>query len=140
MKKWCLVSILVLSLVVLPGGAAKYKTLADILQEALNVVTEITPVEAAAKVGEKDVVFLDVREPTEIENGRIPGAVVLPRGLLEFKIEKMYPDRDAQLFVVYCKAGGRGLLATKTLIEMGYKAVNIKGGITAWKKEGLPLE
>jgi len=52
----------------------------------------------------------------------------------------MYPDGDAQLFVVYCKAGGRSLLATKTLIEMGYKAVNIKGDITAWKKEGLPLE
>lgn len=72
--------------------------------------------------------------------GHVPGARHIPRGLLEFKIDKKIPDRTADI-ILYCKMGGRGCLAACTLCRMGYKnAKNMDGGWMAWEKAGYPVE
>jgi molybdopterin/thiamine biosynthesis adenylyltransferase/rhodanese-related sulfurtransferase len=85
-------------------------------------------------------VLLDVREADEWESGRLPGAVHLPRGRLELRIESLVPDRGAKL-IVYCEAGTRSLLAAEALGRLGYSDVSsLAGGVKRWKDEGLPLD
>ncbi len=88
----------------------------------------------------EDFTVLDVREPGEWQQGHIPGARHIPRGLLEYLAADELPDKDARI-VVHCAVGGRGTLATKTLQEMGYTNVaNMQGGTNAWQEEGYELE
>lgn len=76
--------------------------------------------------------ILDVREPDEHEKGVVPGAVRLPRGFLELKIEEICPDRGREV-VVYCAGGVRSVLAAKSLLDMGYTRVkSVAGGYKAW--------
>lgn len=87
-----------------------------------------------------DVTVLDVREPDEWEEGHIPGAKHVPRGLLELRSSAALPDKDARI-VVHCAHGGRGSLAAKTLGEMGYTNVaNMEGGLSAWREAGYEVE
>ena len=66
--------------------------------------------------------------------GHVPGAMDIPRGLLEFKVGKKVPDKNAKI-IVYCKKGGRGCLGMCTLCQMGYKnSKNMAGGWKAWEK------
>ncbi|MDI3524252.1 MULTISPECIES: rhodanese-like domain-containing protein [unclassified Kosmotoga] len=140
-KAFGMLLVLVLATMVLISADKAYKTVADLLTDARSTVKEITVEEAYDLYRKKasDIVFLDVREAEEVEAGHIPGATWIPRGLIEFKIEKMFPDRNAQVFVVYCKSGGRSLLAAKTLQEMGYEVMSVKGGFTAWKTKRFPI-
>jgi sulfur-carrier protein adenylyltransferase/sulfurtransferase len=86
------------------------------------------------------IVFLDVRERDEWDEGHISGALHVPRGYLESRIEGLVPDRTAKL-VVYCAQGNRSAFATKTLNELGYEnVVNLQGGYTDWKRNGYPTE
>jgi rhodanese-related sulfurtransferase len=89
---------------------------------------------------EADAVILDVREPNEYEVAHIPGSLNLPRGLLEFSIWTLVPDKNKQIFV-YCKTGARAALATKQLNELGYThAVAVDTGGVAWVKAGYPVQ
>lgn len=89
--------------------------------------------------GKEKIIILDVRDKDEFETGYIPGAINLSRGMLEFKIGTVIPDKDARI-IVYCGVDLRGPLATKTLQEFGYiHAVNINGGLKAWKAAGYPI-
>jgi len=86
------------------------------------------------------VVLIDVREPDEVAAGRIPGAVNIPRGFLEQRIEASAPARDAAV-VLYCGSGPRSILGARTLALLGYRDVSsLAGGITAWKGSGRPVE
>jgi sulfur-carrier protein adenylyltransferase/sulfurtransferase len=83
---------------------------------------------------------VDVREPDEWTEGRIPGAIHIPRGNLESRIEQAAPDR-AQPILLYCAAGNRSAFAAKTLEELGYEHVtSLAGGYTDWKRNGFPTE
>jgi molybdopterin/thiamine biosynthesis adenylyltransferase/rhodanese-related sulfurtransferase len=83
---------------------------------------------------------VDVRERDEWDEGHIPGAVHIPRGSLESRIETAFPGRDEPL-VVYCQSGARSAFATKTLEELGYtNVVNLAGGFTDWKRNGFATE
>jgi rhodanese-related sulfurtransferase len=83
---------------------------------------------------------LDCRESKEFKMGHVPDAINIPRGLIEFKIDKKIPDKTTKI-VVYCKVGGRGCLSACTLCRMGYKNVmNMAGGWMAWEKAGYPVE
>ena len=117
------------------------KTADDLVKEAKEKVCEISVAEAKTKIAsDASVIILDVREPDEFEKGHIPKAVNIPRGLLEFKVAKEIPTKDANI-LVYCKSGGRSCLACSTLLEMGYKnAVSIAGGWAAWLKAGYDVE
>lgn len=95
-----------------------------------------------------DTLLIDIREPAEFQKGHLPGALHLPRGLLEFEIHglvqrSLTDDRAApedQAILLYCGTGGRSALAAESLETMGYRNVlSLDGGIVAWAQAGLPL-
>ena len=119
---------------------ARDMTAKDIVAEAKKSVTAITVSQAKSLHGQSGVIFLDCREPKEYKAGHVPGAINIPRGLLEFKIGKKIPNKN-QKIVFYCKKGGRGFLSAHNIKRMGYKKVsNMKGGWKAWTKKGYPVE
>jgi len=119
---------------------AKDMTASDLVDEAKKNITSISVSDAKALLDKGGVVFLDCRTSKEFKSGHIPGAVNIPRGLLEFKIDKKIPDKNASV-VIYCKSGGRASLGCYNLVRMGYKNIkNIDGGWKAWTKAGYPVE
>jgi molybdopterin/thiamine biosynthesis adenylyltransferase/rhodanese-related sulfurtransferase len=97
---------------------------------------EISEVDARAAHGLEGAVWVDVREGDEWAEGHIPGAVHVPRGNLESRIEGAVPDRATPV-VLYCAAGNRSVFAAKTLGELGYlDAHSLVGGFTDWKRNG----
>jgi rhodanese-related sulfurtransferase len=122
------------------------RTVKQMLEEANNAVPRITPEEAKALAGRTDVVFLDVREPPEVATtGKVPGALTIPRGLVEFRADPESPLHDAQFdraktIVAYCASGGRSALVGKTLKDMGYENVRNLGGFKGWLDAGGPVE
>lgn len=120
--------------------ASKDMTANDLVSEARKSICEITVAEGKELLDTGGYVFLDCREPKEFKMGHVPGAINIPRGLLEFKIEKAVSDKNENI-VIYCKKGGRGCLAACTLCRMGYKNVkNMAGGWMAWEKAGYPID
>src|SRR6186997_3364031 len=89
---------------------------------------------------DKRPVVIDVREPDEHAQGVIPGAIHIPRGFLELRIEKAVMDRETPV-VLYCASGTRSVLAARSLVELGYTNVrSLAGGFGGWKKAGLAWE
>src|SRR5690606_13478635 len=109
---------------------------------------ETVPAEDAIKLREDpDCVIVDLRDIREIErDGRIPGSVHVPRGMLEFWIDPESPYHkpvfaSGKRFVFHCSGGLRSALATKTVQDMGLTPVaHIDGGFAAWRDAGLPVE
>lgn len=123
-----------------PLAVAKDMTAQDIVSEAKKEICEVSVSEAKALFDKGGYIFLDCREDKEFKMGHVPGAMNIPRGLLEFKVDKQIPDKNANI-IMYCKTGGRGCLSTCTLCRMGYKNVkNMDGGWQAWEKAGYPIE
>lgn len=122
------------------------KSVQQMLAEAHAVVPRITPEEARALLGRPDVLFLDVREPSEVATaGKVPGALAIPRGLVEFRADPASPIHDAQFdraktIVAYCASGGRSALVGKTLKDMGYTNVRNLGGFKGWVDAGGKIE
>ena len=102
------------------------KTAHDLVSQAKAGIREITLSEADEAIQQADV-LIDVREADEFAAGHLPGAVLVPRGLLEFKLKA----------VLYCKTSGRAALAAQTMQSMGYLNVSsIAGGFDAWVAAG----
>ena len=122
------------------------RTVQQMLAEAEAAVTRITAEEAKSLVAKPDVVFLDVREPNEVAaSGKVPGALTIPRGLVEFRADPNSPVHDAafdraKTVVAYCASGGRSALVLKTLKDMGYENVRNLGGFKTWVDGGGPIE
>ena len=123
------------------------KKAAEMVAAANAAVGTLEVEEAKQLVGRDDVVFVDVREGGELATqGKIPGAVHAPRGLLEFYADPSAPYHKPELgsgkrLVVYCASGGRSALAAKTLKDMGIANVaNMLGGFTAWQQAGGKVE
>ena len=113
-------------------------TYRDLLQQVKAEIDEISTADAAARAD--GPLFLDVREPDEWEDGHVPGAVHVPRGNLESRVESLAPDRSRPI-VVYCAGGSRSAFAAKTLGELGYEDVqSMAGGYTDWKRNGFPTQ
>jgi rhodanese-related sulfurtransferase len=115
-------------------------TAMDLVAQAKQHIREVNHAEALALLGTAPV--LDVREPGEYAAGGLPGAVNIPRGVLEFKIDShpaFQNRRDAEI-LVYCQSGGRSALAVETLHKLGYaKAVSLAGGFKFWQDAGQPV-
>jgi molybdopterin/thiamine biosynthesis adenylyltransferase/rhodanese-related sulfurtransferase len=112
----------------------------DMLSQAKKEIREVGvfAVDDATK-NRKDFILLDVREKEEWDEGHLPGAVFLPRGFLEVRIEKTVPNKDTPV-MVYCAGGVRSALAAKSLQELGYiDVVSMAGGYGEWKNNGLPF-
>ena len=113
----------------------------DLLQQVRAEIDEVDVARARELLGaDERPLLVDIRERDEWSEGHIPGAVHVPRGHLESRIEAAAPDR-AQPIVLYCAAGNRSVFAAKTLEELGYEnVVSLAGGYTEWKRSGLPTE
>ena len=115
-------------------------TYRELLSQVKDEIDEVDAVHARELIETGDPLILDVREQDEWDEGHIPGAVHIPRGNLESRIESAAADR-ARSIVVYCAAGNRSAFAAKTLEELGYEdVVSLAGGFTDWKRNGFPLE
>src|SRR3954462_1109024 len=115
-------------------------TYRELLNQVKAEITEIDATEGSRLLDAGDRVWIDVREQNEWDEGIIPGAVHIPRGNLESRVESLLSDRDRPI-VVYCAVGSRSAFATKTLEELGYTdVVNLGGGYTDWKRNGYPTE
>jgi len=116
-------------------------TAMDLVAAAKQQVKEVDPGSARAMLGQ--ALVLDVREPEEYAAGCLPGAVNIPRGVLEFRIDghPVFQGRKDAEILVYCQTGGRSALATETLQKLGYgKPVSLAGGFNAWQGSALPIE
>jgi sulfur-carrier protein adenylyltransferase/sulfurtransferase len=117
---------------------------AEVIRNIKSQIDEVDPGEVhgeLARNGDREVVVVDVRETEEWDAGHVPGAVHVPRGYLESRIEGAVRDRDADI-VLYCASGNRSALAAHTLKELlGYEHVrSMTGGITLWKDRGYEVE
>jgi molybdopterin/thiamine biosynthesis adenylyltransferase/rhodanese-related sulfurtransferase len=114
----------------------------DLLQQVKSEIDEIGVPRARVLLledGDRPL-LVDIRELEEWSEGRIPGAIHIPRGNLESRIEQAAPDRS-QPILLYCAAGNRSAFAAKTLEELGYEHVtSLAGGYVDWKRSGLPTE
>lgn len=114
----------------------------ELVAAARSRIREVEPGDCLA--GEALVV--DVREPAEFAEGHLPGAVNLPRGVLEFQI-RAHPaiagrttGSSAPPLLLYCLTGGRSALAADSLGQLGFEDVrSLAGGLQAWRNAGLPV-
>lgn len=134
--------IIVLSLLLVFGATSVFAdamTAMDMLTEARAQILQAPANAAKLLFDQGDYVFIDVREPNETKMGFIPGAILIPRGLLEFRIAGAVEDPNTQI-VVYCKSGGRSSFAAYTLKQMGYtNVISMAGGWNAWEGAGFPV-
>jgi sulfur-carrier protein adenylyltransferase/sulfurtransferase len=112
----------------------------ELLQQVREEVEEVDAGTARELIDERDPIVVDVREQDEWDEGHIPGAVHIPRGHLESRIERAAPDSSRPV-LLYCSAGNRSAFAAKTLAELGYEDVaSLAGGFTDWKRNGFPVQ
>lgn len=88
--------------------------------------------------------IVDVREPDEYAAGHVPGAISLPRGVLEFRIWKVLGHPNAidmnRKIVLYCLTGGRCAMAARSLKDLGFtNAVSVSMHLREWQQKGYPL-
>ena len=115
-------------------------TYRELLQQARAEISEIDANQARERIESGEPVVVDVREQDEWDEGHIAGAVHVPRGHLESRIERLAPDTTRPV-IVYCSAGNRSAFAAKTLAELGYDdVVSLAGGFTDWKRNGFPVQ
>ena len=112
----------------------------DLVVEAKSQIKEVSCDDAQSLLGKR--VILDVREYDEYAAGHLPGAINIPRGVLEFKIG-MIPeaaDKNAPI-LLYCRTSGRAALSAVQLQRIGYSdVISMAGGYEQWEKESRPSE
>lgn len=119
-----------------------------LVDEAMAVVTTYSVAEVQARLGDGRMQLVDIRDPRELERGgTLPGALLAPRGMLEFWVDPASPyykpvfGDEAKEFVLFCGAGWRSALAAKSLQEMGLTNVaHMDGGFTDWTAQGGPVQ
>lgn len=119
----------------------------DLVAAARRRIENLTDEQVAGEIERDGVVIVDLREDDErTSHGAIPGAVHIPRGLLEFSADPALPSHRIELdpshrILLYCKVGGRSALAAATLQEMGFRDVaHLDGGFEGWRLAGRPVE
>ena len=117
------------------------KGIYQLVEEANQIVDEITVCEALELYQQEGVQFVDIRDIRELDReGRIPGAYHCPRGMLEFWIDPESPYAKSVFqkdltFVLFCAGGLRSALAGRAIVEMGLSKVkHIHGGFGAWRE------
>lgn len=129
-----------------PGEPLRHDA-ASLVAQARAVVENVDVADAAALLDDPGVLFVDIREPRELEReGTIPGAFRAPRGMLEFWVDPQSPYYKPALdtgrrLLLFCGSGWRSALAAAALQGMGVDGVaHLDGGFAAWKAHGLPVE
>ena len=121
-----------------------YKTL---IEEAEKNIETISVDEVAGLLHDETVTIVDIRDIRELQReGKLPGAIHAPRGMLEFWVDPDSPYHrelfsEEKKFVFYCASAWRSALATQTVQQMGMNNVcHMSGGVTAWKEAEQPIE
>lgn len=121
-------------------------TVKQLLDAANAAVPRISVAEAKDLMAKGNVLVVDVRDGAEVaKSGKVPGAVNVPRGLLEFRVDPATPTHDknfdqGKTVIIYCASGGRSALGGKTLKDMGYDKVFNLGGFKDWVDGGGQVE
>jgi rhodanese-related sulfurtransferase len=103
----------------------------------MSTNAEATPQQAYEAVASGAAVLIDVREPWESEQQRVPDALLIPLSEVAGRLDEIPDDRDV---FVHCRVGGRSAKAVEFLREHGRpRAINVVGGIEAWEEAGLPV-
>jgi phage shock protein E len=101
-------------------------------------VPALAPQEAQAKLGSDQPPFLlDVREAYEYQAEHIAGATLIPLGELSARADKLPRDRE---ILCVCQSGSRSSVAARQLVAAGFKSLNLSGGMSAWRRAGLPIK
>jgi len=123
------------------------KTSRQLVDEAMAEIRTLSLDEARARLADTGTLFVDLRDIRELDReGRIPGALHAPRGLLEFWVDPESPYfhkafGEGRALVLFCAMGWRSALAAKALQDMGVEDVShVEGGFTAWRAAGAPVE
>ena len=122
-------------------------TIDDLLQEARSRLSRLTPSEALAAQA-AGAILVDVRgDDQRREGGSIPGAIRVPRNVLEWRVDPACPTCDPRIahldavIVVVCQQGYQSSLAASTLQQLGFtRATDLEGGFEAWRAAGLPID
>lgn len=119
----------------------------DLVAEAEREIVTLTLDEVRAAMDDPDTVIVDIRDVRELlRDGKVPGALHSPRGMNEFWIDPSCEYHkpvyaSGKRFVLYCAAAWRSALEAKMFQDMGLTNVaHMRGGFTAWKEAGLPVE
>jgi rhodanese-related sulfurtransferase len=118
-----------------------------LVDEAMAQVKTYSVAEAKTKLNDPQVQIVDIRDIRELNAGTVVGSFHAPRGMLEFWVDPESPYHkplfadESKEFILFCGAGWRSALATKTLQDMGMRNVaHIDGGYAEWVKQGAPTE
>jgi rhodanese-related sulfurtransferase len=118
----------------------------DMLAAANAAVPKITPSDARDMMAKGNTLVVDVRDAPEVQaSGKVPGAVHVSRGMLEFRADPELPSHDKNFamdknVILYCGSGGRAALAGKMLKDLGYEKVYNLGGFKDWAESGGPVD
>ena len=121
-------------------------SLKELMAAANASVPKISPQDASVLMKGGNVLVVDVRDGTELQaTGKIPGAVHVSRGMIEFRADPESPYYDKafnrdKTVLVYCASGGRSALVGKTLKDLGYRDVRNIGGFKDWVESGGAVE
>src|SRR6478752_5336620 len=115
-------------------------TYRELLAQVKDEIDEVSSSDVLGRLDDSEQpLLLDVREQDEWQEGHLPGAVHIPRGNLESRVEALIPDRSREI-VIYCAVGSRSAFAAKSLAELGYENTSsLVGGFTDWKRNGYPF-
>ncbi len=124
------------------------KSSQKLVEEANKNIETLSPSEVKKLYDQKEITLIDVRDVRELwKEGTIKNSIHIPRGMLEFWLDpessyfKANKIKNIKKMVLFCALGFRSALATKSLLDMGFKNVaNAHGGFDALKKEGLKVE
>ena len=123
------------------------KSVKELVADANTRIKTLQAPEAKALLRDPGVAFVDIRDSAELQKeGKIPGAVHVNRGMLEFALDPTTPYHNpvfssGKKIVFYCAGGGRSALAADTAQKMGLQnASHLGGGFRAWKESGAPVE
>jgi rhodanese-related sulfurtransferase len=120
----------------------------DLLAQARAELDRVSPQRAADAVASGDAVLVDIRsESQRARDGAVPGAVFIPRNVLEWRCDARSEFRDervsdpARLLIVMCDEGYQSSLAAATLRRLGLpRATDLEGGFQAWRAAGLAVQ
>ena len=118
-----------------------------LVARAEEKVTTLTPQEVKERQNLEGVLLVDLRDIRELKReGKIPGALHVPRGMLEFWIDPDSPYykpvfESASQVILYCNKGWRSALAAESLLSMGCEEVaHMSGGLECWLEQGGDIE
>ena len=130
-KNWMMALVFVVSGVML---------IVPFVTRRMSKARDVGNLEATVLMNKKDAIIVDVRETSEYENGRLPGAVHIPLSQLDARVAEI-ARQGSRPVIAYCARGKRSRMEASALSKAGFGEIyNLSGGIDAWRSAGLPVE